>query len=139
MKGQEIDNFRFNDNRVLWVTKENHVRNSPDSSFLQRGDFPTGEKPRQREENSTYQYGDVRDTMEKVNARMQKARCPQQLETCRPEATQPPSEARSIERSEFCCEDNGRNTPGNARKGVIQLMDLQRHRQLFLEFWRKRE
>lgn len=32
--------------------------------------------------------------------------------------------SKSIERSEFCCEDNGKNTPGNVRKGVIHLMDL---------------
>lgn len=98
MKGQKIDKFKTNDNRVLWVTKENRVRNSPDSSFLRGGDFPTGGKPRQREENSTNRHGDVRDTTEKVNARMQKARCPQQLESCRLAAS-PASKRSSIDRA----------------------------------------
>lgn len=60
----------------------------------------------------------------KANARMQKARCPQQLGSCRRQAGPASKRSRSIERSEFSCEDNGKNTPGNARKGVIQLMDL---------------
>lgn len=99
-------------------------RRYPVTGFLHLGDFPTDGKPRQREENSPSRHRVFRSTTEKANARMQKARCPQQLGSCRRQAGPASKRSRSIERSEFCCEDNGKNTPGNAWKEVIQMMDL---------------